>query len=50
MTQARLLLVHVADGWAARNYEQLELRESEEMQEDRAYLEQLCRRRARRRG
>jgi len=42
MTGARLLLVHVADGWAARNYEQLELRESEEMQEDRAYLEQLA--------
>ena len=42
MTSARLLLVHVADGWAARNYEQLELRESEEMQEDRAYLERLA--------
>lgn len=42
MTQARLLLVHVADGWAARNYDALELRESEEMQEDRAYLETLA--------
>jgi nucleotide-binding universal stress UspA family protein len=41
MTQARLLLVHVADGWAARNYDALELRESEEMQEDRAYLDTL---------
>ena len=41
LTNGKLLLLHVADGWAARNYEQLELRESEEMQEDRAYLEQL---------
>jgi nucleotide-binding universal stress UspA family protein len=42
LTKAKLTLVHVADGWAARNYEALELRESEEIQEDRAYLEQLC--------
>ena len=34
-----LLLVHVADGWAARNMKELDLRESEEMREDRAYLE-----------
>ena len=34
-----LLLVHVADGFAARNYEQLNLAESQEMKEDRAYLE-----------
>ena len=34
-----LILIHVADGWAARNFEQLNLAESEEMQEDRAYLE-----------
>ena len=38
---ARLLLLHVADGWAARNFDQLALRESEEMRDDRAYLEQL---------
>lgn len=38
---AELLLVHVADGWAARNYDQLKLRESEEMRSDRAYLEGL---------
>jgi len=38
---AELLLVHVADGWAARNYDQLKLRESEEMKADREYLEQL---------
>ncbi len=36
---AELLLVHVADGWVARNYDQLKLRESQEMKEDRAYLE-----------
>lgn len=41
LTGAELLLVHVADGWAARNYDQLNLRESEEMKEDRAYLEQV---------
>jgi nucleotide-binding universal stress UspA family protein len=41
MTGATLLLVHVADGWAARNFDQLQLRESEEMKDDRAYLEQL---------
>jgi nucleotide-binding universal stress UspA family protein len=38
---AELLLVHVADGWAARNFDQLNLRESEEMQADRAYLDAL---------
>ena len=38
---SELLLVHVADGWVARNFNQLQLRESEEMREDRNYLEQL---------
>ena len=38
---SRLLLLHVADGWAARHYQELNLRESEEMQEDRAYLERI---------
>lgn len=42
MTGARLLLVHVADGWVARHYEDLNLRESDEIRDDRAYLEQLC--------
>ncbi|HEY2931020.1 MAG TPA: universal stress protein [Acidobacteriota bacterium] len=37
-----LLLMHVADGWAARNYDRLVLRESEEMKKDRAYLQGLC--------
>jgi len=41
MTGARLVLVHVADGWAARNFDQLKLRESEEMKSDRAYLDRL---------
>src|SRR6516162_2023608 len=41
LTGAELLLVHVADGWAARNFDRLQLRESEEMQSDRAYLDQL---------
>jgi len=39
ITGARLLLVHVADGWVARNFNQLQLAESEEMKQDRAYLE-----------
>ena len=41
LTGAELLLVHVADGWEARNFDQLKLRESEEMQADRAYLERV---------
>ncbi|MBI4502787.1 MAG: universal stress protein [Gemmatimonadetes bacterium] len=36
---ASVLLIHVADGWAARYAASLTLRESEEMREDRAYLE-----------
>jgi nucleotide-binding universal stress UspA family protein len=43
MTGASLLLMHVADGWVARNYEQLNLAESEEMKTDRAYLESVAR-------
>jgi nucleotide-binding universal stress UspA family protein len=39
---ASLVLIHVADGWAARNARQLQLRESEEMREDRDYLEQIA--------
>ena len=41
LTKAKLMLVHVADGWAARNYEQLKLQESEEMKQDRIYLAAL---------
>ena len=36
---SELLLIHVADGFAARNVAQLDLRESEEMRADRAYLD-----------
>lgn len=39
---ASLVFIHVADGWAARNINQLNLRESEEMRSDREYLEQMC--------
>lgn len=35
---SKLMLVHVADGWVARNFETLKLRESEEMKQDREYL------------
>jgi nucleotide-binding universal stress UspA family protein len=41
-SHAALVLIHVADGWVARNIHQLELRESEEMKDDRAYLERTC--------
>ena len=40
LTNARMLLVHVADGWVARNFNQLQLAESEEMKQDRVYLEE----------
>jgi nucleotide-binding universal stress UspA family protein len=38
---ASLVLIHVADGFAARNIRSLELRESEEMRRDRAYLDTI---------
>ena len=41
LTGAELLLVHVADGWAARHFDELKLRESEEMKADRAYLDRI---------
>ncbi|MEY4483278.1 MAG: hypothetical protein RL693_730 [Verrucomicrobiota bacterium] len=37
--QSELLLLHVADGWAARNFDQLNLAESEEIKADWQYLE-----------
>jgi nucleotide-binding universal stress UspA family protein len=44
--KASVVLIHVADGFVARNYKPLGLRESEEMRADLAYLErcaeQLC--------
>ena len=42
LTGAELLLVHVADGWAARHFDELKLRESEEMKADREYLDGLA--------
>ena len=41
LTGANLILMHVADGWVARNYENFNLRESDEMRDDRAYLASL---------
>jgi nucleotide-binding universal stress UspA family protein len=43
ITGAELLLVHVADGWAARHFDELKLRESEEMKADREYLDRIAR-------
>jgi nucleotide-binding universal stress UspA family protein len=42
LTGAEVLLVHVADGWAARNFDRLNLVESEEIRDDRAYLERTA--------
>lgn len=42
LLHSQLLLLHVADGWVARNYERLKLAESEEMKADREYLEKTA--------
>jgi nucleotide-binding universal stress UspA family protein len=42
VNKSAVLLVHVADGWVARNISQLDLRESEEMKTDREYIERLA--------
>jgi nucleotide-binding universal stress UspA family protein len=42
LTGAELLLVHVADGFAARHFKDLNLRESEEIRGDREYLGRLA--------
>ena len=39
--KSSVVLIHVADGWAARNISQLDLRESEEMKKDREYIERV---------
>ena len=39
---ASVVLIHVADGFAARNVKQLALRESEEIRKDREYLDRIC--------
>ena len=41
LAQSKLILVHVADGWAARNFERLKLQESDEIRQDREYLAKL---------
>ena len=38
---ASIVLIHVADGFAARNIKSLELKESEEIKKDRAYLDSI---------
>jgi nucleotide-binding universal stress UspA family protein len=40
LMQSHLILIHVADGFAARHQDHLNLAESQEMREDRSYLEQ----------
>ena len=42
MCHAKITLIHVADGFAARNLQSLKLRESEEMRADRVYLDQCA--------
>ena len=42
LLKSELLLVHVADGWVARNYDALQMAESEEMKSDREYLEKVA--------
>jgi nucleotide-binding universal stress UspA family protein len=42
MSGGSVVFIHVADGWAARNANELTLRESEEMRVDREYLEAIC--------
>ena len=42
LTGAKVLLVHVADGWVARNFHQFKLAESDEMRDDLAYLDRVA--------
>jgi nucleotide-binding universal stress UspA family protein len=42
LTNAHLVLVHVADGFAARLQDQLNLADSEEIKNDQAYLDKVC--------
>ena len=41
LTHAQLVLVHVADGFAARLQDQLNLADSEEIKDDQVYLDQV---------
>lgn len=38
LCESQLIFIHVADGWAARNFQKLSLQESEEIKADREYL------------
>ena len=42
LVKAEVLLLHVADGWVARNFDQLNLAESEEMKSDWNYLQETA--------
>lgn len=42
LLNSELLLLHVADGWVARNFDQLQLAGSEEMQDDWRYLQETA--------
>jgi len=42
LTGASLILMHVADGWIARNYEIFNLAESKEIKTDRFYLKSIA--------
>lgn len=42
LMSAEVILLHVADGYAARYFDQLQLAESEEMRDDRSYLEKVA--------
>jgi nucleotide-binding universal stress UspA family protein len=42
LNKPSIVLIHVADGWAARNIRELDLRESEEMRSDREYIEGIA--------
>jgi universal stress protein A len=42
LMKSELLLLHVSTGWAAQWQQNLNLRDSQEMHEDRAYLEKVC--------
>ena|SRR5215210_118855 len=44
LLKSELLLLHVADGWVARNFDQLQLSGSDEMKDDWSYLEKTAER------
>ncbi len=44
LCHSEIILLHVADGWAARQFDTLQLKESEEMRSDREYLEAVAQR------